>query len=58
MLLFAAPLHVLARARIPFDLAARLAEASERLARQGDPSFRTYQRWFEIYETLATAPPP
>ena len=57
VLLFAAQLRVLARARIPFDLAARLAEANERLARQRDPSFRTYQRWFEIYETLSTAPP-
>jgi hypothetical protein len=56
VLLFAAQLRVLARAPIPFDLAVRLVEASERLARQRDPAFRTYQRWFEIYETLATAP--
>jgi hypothetical protein len=58
VLLFAAQLRTLAHARIPFDLAARLAEANARLARQRDPAFRTYQRWFEIYETLATAPPP
>jgi hypothetical protein len=58
VLLFAAQLRALAHARIPFDLEARLSEANERLARQGDPALRTYQRWFEIYETLATAPPP
>lgn len=56
VLLFAARFHVLGRGRIPFDLAARLREANERLARLRDPAFRTYQRWFEIYETLATAP--
>jgi hypothetical protein len=57
VLLFAAQLRVLGRAPIPFDLAARLAEANERITRQRDPAFRTYQRWFEIYEALATAPP-
>jgi hypothetical protein len=56
VLLFSAQLRTLAHSRIPFDLAARLAEANERLARLRDPAFRTYQRWFEIYETLATAP--
>jgi hypothetical protein len=56
VLLFAAQLRSLEGGRIPFDLAARLAEANERLARQRDPAFRTYQRWFEIYEALATAP--
>jgi hypothetical protein len=58
VLLFAAQLRALAHARITFDLVARLADASERLGREHDRSFRTYQRWFEIYETLATAPPP
>jgi tetratricopeptide (TPR) repeat protein len=56
VLLFAARFHVLGRGRIPFDLPARLREANERLTRLRDPAFRTYQRWYEIYETLATAP--
>jgi hypothetical protein len=56
VLLFAAQLHALAGAKLPFDVAARLGEAGARLARERDPAFRTYQRWFEIYETLATTP--
>jgi hypothetical protein len=56
VLLFAGQVGALARGRLPFDLAARLAEANERLTRRRDPAFRTYQRWFEIYEALATAP--
>jgi hypothetical protein len=58
VLLFAAQLRAHGHAQLPFDLKARLAEASQRLAQQGDRGFRSYQRWFEIYEALATAPAP
>jgi hypothetical protein len=56
VLLLAAQLRADRQAKLPFDLTARLAEATERLARQGDQGFRTYLRWFEIYQAMGAAP--
>ena len=48
----AAELGARAHAPLSFDLSRRLHQTNEGLAARGDPAWRSYQRWFEIYLTL------
>lgn len=57
VLWFAAQLHADGNTRVPFDVPKRLEQAQRSLIDQGDPSWRSYRAWFEIYLALSATPP-
>ncbi|OJT18730.1 hypothetical protein BO221_39020 [Archangium sp. Cb G35] len=57
VLWFAAQLHADGTTRVPFDVPKRLGQAQRSLINQGDPSWRAYLAWFEIYLALSAHPP-
>ncbi|WNG53883.1 hypothetical protein F0U59_03075 [Archangium gephyra] len=57
VLWFAAQLHADGTTRVPFDVPKRLGQAQRSLIDQGDPSWRAYLAWFEIYLALSAHPP-
>ena len=53
-----AEIHTTSHAPMSFDVQKRLGDAQGKMVAQHDASYRTYERWFEIYLALTAPPSP